>query len=305
MKRIIVTGATGAIGTALIQEMLNHEIEVLVFCRKNSKRISQIPSHPLVTVKYCALDELGRIENDTNQKYDAFYHFAWEGTTGEARNDMYLQIQNVQYALDAVRAAKRFGCDMFIGAGSQAEYGRVNEALTPETPTFPENGYGMSKLCAGQMTKLDAHKLGMKHLWVRILSVYGINDNPKSMVMSAVIQLKTGITPQLTKGEQIWDFLFSRDAAAALRLLGEKGIDGKTYVLGSGNGRQLKEYVNIIRDQVAPNAVLNFGAIPYSQNQVMYLCADISQVTKDTGWIPQNSFESGTEEIIRTLMAKK
>lgn len=55
-----------------------------------------------------------------------------------------------------------------------------------------------------------------------------------------------------TKGEQLWDYLYSRDAARALRLLGKNGRDGKVYVLGSGNARPLAEYIKIIRDIVAP-----------------------------------------------------
>ena len=65
---------------------------------------------------------------------------------------MELQNNNVKYALQAVKAAKELGCTRFVGAGSQAEYGRVEGTLTPDTPAFPENGYGIAKLCAGQMT---------------------------------------------------------------------------------------------------------------------------------------------------------
>lgn len=81
MKRAIITGATGAIGMALIQELIQNDIEVLVLCREGSKRNEQIPVHPFVTVKMCSLDQLSALENDTDKKYDVFYHFAWEGTT--------------------------------------------------------------------------------------------------------------------------------------------------------------------------------------------------------------------------------
>lgn len=182
MKRVIITGATGAIGTALIKELISNEIEVLVFCREGSKRNLQIPSHRLVTKQYCSLENLSTIENESHKTYDVFYHFAWEGTTGAVRDDMYLQNQNVRYALDAVAAANRFGCHTFIGAGSQAEYGRVEGLLKPDTPPFPETGYGIGKLCAGQMTREYAHQLGMRHIWTRILSVYGPNDNKKVLL---------------------------------------------------------------------------------------------------------------------------
>lgn len=298
MKRAIVTGATGAIGTALIKDLINNHIEVLVLCRKDSARNKNVPVDPLVKMVYCDLTELSEIKNLTDKSYDVFYHFAWMGTTGTARNDMYLQNQNVRYALDAVGAAKRFGCTTFIGAGSQAEYGRVEGTLKPDTPTFPEIGYGIAKLCAGQMTRVYAHQLGMRHIWTRILSVYGPSDGEQSMVMTTIKKLQTGEVPQFTKGEQIWDYLFSKDAGRAFRLIGEKGKDGKTYVLGSGQAHPLAEYIKIIRDVVRPNSRLELGAIPYTPKQVMFLQADITELNKDTGFVPEVDFVSGIKDII-------
>ena len=298
MKRAILTGATGAVGSALIKELIKNNIEVLVLCRENSVRNCNIPIHPLVTKEYCDLSELNLVANKTGKDWDVFFHFAWLGTTGVARNDMYLQNQNVRYALDAVAVAKRFSCHTFIGAGSQAEYGRVEGLLTPETPAFPEMGYGIGKLCAGQMTREYAHQLGMKHIWTRILSIYGPNDGAQSMVMSTIAKLKKGEVPQFTKGEQMWDYLYSGDAAVAFRLLGERGHDGKVYVLGSGKARPLSEYIKEIRDAVKPNAEIALGAIPYGEKQVMHLQADISELEKDTGWNPKTSFESGIKTIV-------
>ena len=301
IKRAIITGATGAVGTALVAELIRENIEVLVFCRERSVRNERIPKHKLVTLKYCDLDGLCNVENDTGKEYDVFFHFAWTGTTGSARNDMKLQNDNVRYALDAVNAAARFGCRLFIGAGSQAEYGRAEGKLTSDTPVFPENGYGIAKLCAGQMTRIAAHQLGMEHIWMRILSVYGPNDGNQSLVMSVMNSLCAGEIPKCTKGEQMWDYLFSGDAARAFRLAAEKGNDGKTYVLGSGRVRPLKNYIEEIRDVVSPGAQIGFGEIPYAEKQVMYLCADISELGQDTGYEPQMMFKDGIEQTWRCL----
>ncbi len=298
MKRAIITGATGAIGMALIKQLVAKEIEVLVFCRGDSKRRDRLPDQPLVTVADFSLAQLSTTENTTGKTYDVFYHFAWDGTVGSARNDMYLQNQNVKYALDAVGAASRFGCHTFVGAGSQAEYGRVEGKLSAMTPTSPENGYGMGKLVAGLMTREYAHQLGMKHIWTRILSVYGPYDGDGSMVMATINKLKTGQIPQFTKGEQMWDYLYSEDAASAFHLLGERGIDGKTYVIGNGEARPLAEYIFDIRDVVAPGAKITMGAIPYSEKQVMHLQADIEELTSDVGWKPAMPFKAGIEKVV-------
>ena len=205
MKRAVIAGATGAIGTALLNELINNNIEVLVLVRSDSKRKNNIHDSTLVSVIECCMNDYSVLDNLTGSEYDVFYHFAWAGTAGPERNDMYLQNMNVKYSLDAVGLAKRFGCKRFIGAGSQAEYGRYEGVLSPDTPTFPEMGYGYAKLCAGQMTRDYAHQLDMEHIWVRILSVYGPHDGAQSMVMSTINKLLNGEIPQFTKGEQMWD----------------------------------------------------------------------------------------------------
>lgn len=304
MRSAVISGATGAIGTALTKKLVDEGVEVLILSRQDSKRISNIIESPLVDVKYCALNKMSELVNDTNKEYDVFYHFAWAGAAGPGRNDMYMQNDNVKYALDAVNAAKKLGCKVFIGAGSQAEYGRVEGLLRPDTPVFPEMGYGYAKLCAGHMTRDYAHQLGLKHIWTRILSVYGQNDGAQSMVMSTINKLLNGEKPEFTKGEQMWDYLYSGDAANAFYLLGDKGIDGKVYVLGSGQARPLAEYIEIIRDAVNPDANIELGAVPYAPKQVMHLQADITELKKDTGFVPSIPFEEGISNVVRSLKGR-
>lgn len=297
--RAVITGATGVVGSALVRELIENDMEVLVLCRKGSPRNDNIPRHPLVSVRDCDLCRLSDVVNDTGKEYDIFYHFAWAGTVKSERNDMRIQAENIRYSLDAVDVARRFGCRTFIGAGSQAEYGRQDGILKPETPCFPETGYGMAKLCAGLMTRQYARKLGLRHIWTRVLSVYGLNDKPDTMVMSLIDKLRSGnAKPALTKGEQMWDYLFSADAARAFRLIGEKGMDGKVYIIGSGQARPLVEYMEIIREEVNPKAELGIGLIPYAEKQVMYLCADTSVLREDTGWECGTDFRNGIRKIL-------
>ncbi len=305
MKRVIVTGATGTIGTALIKELIGHNIEVLVLCREGSPRNVNIPVSDLVSQKFASLDDFATLENDTGKAYDVFFHLAWDGTTGHARNDIPRQSRNIQYSLDAVELAKKFGCETFVGTGSQAEYGRVEGVLTPKTPVHPENGYGMAKLASGLMTRELAHQLGMRHIWIRVVSVYGSNDGAQTLVMSLISKLSHGESPKMTKGEQMWDYLYSGDAANAFYLLGDKGIDGKTYVLGNGKAKPLYEYADAIRNIVNPEVAIDFGAIPYVEQQVMHLCADISDLTQDTGWLPQISFEKGITATFEDYLKKQ
>lgn len=305
MKKIVVTGPTGAIGVALIEQCINENIEVYALCRKDSRRISNIPQSPLVHIIFCDLQEMSEFNDDQIKGADVFYHFGWAATIGAGRNDMPLQIQNIQYTIDAVHLAKRLGCSVFVGAGSQAEYGRVEGKLNAEVPTFPENGYGMAKLCAGQMSRVECEKLGLKHIWTRILSIYGPYDGDATMITSTIKKLLNGQIPELTKGEQMWDYMYSKDVAKAFVALGDRGVHGKIYCLGSGQVRPLKEYIEILRDKIDVRAKLGFGEIPYAPKQVMYLCADISDLKNDTGFTPQISFEKGIQETIDWIKSGK
>lgn len=298
MKRVIVTGATGVVGIALIQELVKHDILVTVVSRPNSERIKNIPMSSQVEVVECDLKELQKLSQLLTEKYDTFYHFAWNGTFGNARNDMQGQLKNIQYTLDAVELAAVLGCKTFIGAGSQAEYGRFEGKLNQTVPVFPENGYGIAKLCAGQMSRILCEQKGIKHIWTRILSVYGPYDGQDTMIMSAIRQLLCDEIPSFTKGEQEWDYLYSKDAGYAMYLLGEKGQSGKVYCIGSGKTRRISEYVECLRNTINPKLLLGLGDKSYDSKQVMYLCADISELTKDTGFIPKYEFEIGIKETI-------
>lgn len=299
--KVVITGPTGAIGHALIEECIKAGDEILAICHRGSKRAKTLPESEYLKVLFLDLNEYRDSIKEglgLSGDYDVFYHFAWDGTTGAERNDESLQGKNTEYALDAVKLAKELGCNTFIGAGSQAEYGRVEGKLSPDTPANPENEYGKAKLKAGEMTRAYCKKLGMKHIWTRVLSVYGPYDGEKSMIISSLRKMIAGEKVSFTAGEQKWDYIYASDAGRAFRLLAEKGADGEVYVIGSGKVRELKEYIQIMTRKVNFDGYIGLGEIPYGDKQVMYLQADISKLTKDTGFVPQVEFEEGMEKTI-------
>jgi len=298
IKVAVVTGPTGAIGTALCKHLVEEGITVYAVCRPGTPRVGAIPVHERLHVVACDVSELTKLPKLVSGVVDAFFHFAWVHTIGAGRNDMAAQIDNIRYTIDAVNAAKELGCQVFLGAGSQAEYGRVEGILTPETPCFPENGYGMAKLCAGQMSRVECEKLGIHHIWMRILSVYGPRDGESTMITGTIRKLLAGEKPSLTAGEQKWDYLYADDAARAFFLAAVFGKDKAVYPLGSGKVRPLREYVTLLRDEVSSALPLGFGEVPYAPLQVMHLEADISSLREDTGFAPDVPFEIGIRNTI-------
>lgn len=287
---------------ALVQKCIDEGDEVIILANPSSRRLSRLENKPSVQVVMCGLENMKEADRELTGTQDSacdiFYHLAWSGTFGPARNNEAMQEKNVEYTLDAVQLAKRLGCHTFVGVGSQAEYGRAEGKLSPDTPANPESGYGRGKLKAGIESRRLCKELGIRHIWPRILSIYGPYDGPGTMISATIRKLLDGKEPTLTPGEQMWDYLYSEDAANALYLLGEKGKDGQVYPIGSGKARPLREYVEIMRDAIDPHLTLGFGKVSYSDNQVMYLCADISKLCEDTGFAPGVDFSEGIRRTI-------
>lgn len=294
IQTAVVTGPTGAIGIALCEKLLRENVTVYAVCRPGSSRIKDLPKAAALHVVECDAKELATLpQKMEGVSVDAFFHFAWAHTIGQGRNDMPAQIENIQSTIDAVRAAKALGCKVFLGAGSQAEYGRVEGLLKSDTPAFPENGYGMAKLCAGQMSRVEAKALDIDHVWVRILSVYGPHDGPMTMISGTIRKLLAGERPALTAGIQRWDYLYAGDAADAFYLAACHGRNGAVYPLGSGQAMPLKDYIIQMRDAIDPALPLGLGEVPYGPLQVMHLQADISALQADTGFAPKTPFAEG------------
>jgi nucleoside-diphosphate-sugar epimerase len=148
------------------------------------------------------------------------------------------------------------------------------------------------------MAHLAAAKHDMRYCHTRILSTYGEGMGEKALIVYLIKTLLTGEKPMLTKCEQLWDFMYSQDTAQAMLAIAEKGVDGKTYPIGSGAAKPLREYVEIIRDIINPSIELGFGEKEYYPHQPMYLCADISELRNDTGFKPSVNFEDGIRKTI-------
>ena len=299
MKKVIITGPTGTIGVALADVLTKNNCEVYAVCRPGSGNIKNLKKHKNLYIIECDVSNLLSLKNKFDGKFDAFYHFAWNGTFGDTRNDINLQFNNIKYTLDAVELAKSLNCKVFIGAGSQAEYGQFRKPADENMPVMPTTLYGAAKLSAGQVSRVFAQNLGLKHIWVRIFSVFGPCDDDRTLVSYVINELKLGRSPLLTLGEQIWDYLYSYDAADAMIKIALYGKDGEIYCLGSGKNRLLKEYIYDIADVVNPKVNLVFGQKPYNKNQNMFLAADINKLKNDTGFLPTYEFKNAIREIMK------
>ena len=173
MERVIITGATSMIGIALIKECIKQKTFVLAVIRPNSVNRYRIPDSDYIQVLECDSSNIDHLAEMVSGKYDCFFHLAWDGTSREMRNDVFVHEDNIRHTLLAVQEAHKLGCQCFVGTGSQAEYGRVSDVISPDTVTNPEYAYGIAKLAAGKLSQQHCSKLGLRFVWARIFSVYG------------------------------------------------------------------------------------------------------------------------------------
>ncbi|WP_317368213.1 NAD(P)-dependent oxidoreductase [uncultured Tyzzerella sp.] len=300
MKKVIITGATSSIGIALIEDCIKNNVEVLALCRNTSNRLKNLPKSNLITVKNCDLKELENFELKGNEKFDVFYHLGWVYTGKEERNNVELQYKNIDYSINAINLANKLGCKKFIGAGSQAEYGEhLDKKTSSDSYANPTNAYGICKYMTGKLLSIQATKFNMDYAWVRIFSVYGKYDIEDTMISTTIKKLKAKEYCKFTPGEHIWDYLYSSDAGNAFYLLGKNLEGNKVYCLGSGKGKPLKEYIQIIKEEIDPKAKIGLGDIEYINGIPNPMVADISNLTKDTGFTPQIDFREGIRKILQ------
>ena len=304
IRSAVVNGSLGTIGIALAKRLLEKGIRVYaVAWPPEDPRVQQVPEGAQVVL--CDMRQVSGLKDMIPEPVDAFFHLAWMGPIGEGREDMLLQTENIRCAIEANKTAKALGAQVFVGVGSQAEYGRIEGLVTADLPCFPASGYGMAKLCAGQMTRSVSRKLGMRHVWARVLSVFGAYDGPLTVISVILDKLLQGEKPSLTAGEQQWDYIYADDAADALICMAENGQDGRIYPVGSGQCRPLREYFGILRDAVDPSLPLGLGELPYPPGQVMRLQADISGLTEDTGFRPRYTFEEAAQIVVKAYRERK
>ena len=297
IQRVIISGATSSIGIALCEECVTNGIGVVAIIRPESSKCSLIPKSNLIEIVESELSDYDSI-NSEGIHADAFFHLAWASTDGAAaRDNTYDQADNIQAILKAVELAERCKCKVFVGAGSQAEYGRTDEVLTGDTACKPETAYGMTKLCAGMLSRLMCRQKGIDHVWTRILSAYGPNCSKRTVISYTVDTLLQGEKPVLSDGRQVWDFIYISDVAKALLSCARSGVSGKTYVIGYGKSKLLREFLEEVRDILSPGQDMGFGERPYNADAVMHLECDISDLTADTGFVPTVDFEEGIQRL--------
>jgi UDP-glucose 4-epimerase len=295
--RIFVTGASGFLGSYLVAELLDHNHVVGVLLRPDSTPWRLDEFRDRLKVVEGSLDDLAALRDPLRSfAPEAIVHMAWRGV-GNAERNSAIQARNVPDTVDMVDLAAEVGAEVFIGAGSQAEYGPYDRAIREDDVARPTTLYGIAKLAAGLMAGQACAKRRMRFAWLRIFSTYGAKDADYWLIPSMIRTLRSGAHMALTPCEQRWGFLHARDAATAFRLALTNTTARGVYNLGSPDAPSLRETVTQLRDLIDPSAALGFGEVAYRPDQVMVLSADVSRISA-LGWQPEVVLDQGLRETL-------
>jgi len=303
LKKVIVTGANGFVGGTLVRELLKHDVWVIALdrtgCNDNLPQDSRVRFLPL------DLDRIDELKDKiADRDIDAFFHFAWAGSAGQARADTSLQLQNAQWTIDSMRAAKEVGCRRFVCAGSIME--KETNAAVSSQGSKPGMGYiyGGGKLIAHCMSKSVAAQIGIEHVWAIITNAYGEGEKSPRFINTTIRKILNNEPLQFTAGTQNYDFVHVDDVARAFYMIGENGKPFNEYVIGSSNARPLREFILEMKRSLAPDRDFIFGDVPFTGTDLSLAEYDCSVTERDTGFRAEISFYDGVRRTMEWIRAE-
>lgn len=305
MKKVIITGADGFIGSNLIKKLGEEGIEVwaIIYPKHNFK--TRIEKYTNVHCIECELSELKNHVREFPIGVDVFYHFAWQGVNANDRNNMDLQLENINLCLECIRFAKLLSAKKFILPGSTSEYLYYGHPIDENALPSPQNAYGSVKVAVRYLATRYAAECNLGFIYTVITGIYAADRRDNNVLFYTIDKLLRKERPSLTRLEQLWDYVNIKDVTEALYLIGEYGKNGEFYAIGKGDNQPLYNYIEIIRRNIDQDAEIGIGDIPYAGNKLPSSCIDISKLHQDTGYIPKVEFKDGIREVIEQIREEK
>jgi UDP-glucose 4-epimerase len=302
MKKAIVTGANGFIGSHLVKELIANDIEVIAVVRNKNSNLESLEEIKSLRIIYCDLNEIQTLsEKIINRDIDIFYHFAWSGSAGAARVDEKLQTQNALWTIEAVKVAKHLGCKRFVGAGSIMEKETMVAVYTQNNQPGMAYIYGTCKLTAHCISKSVAAQLEVEHLWGIITNAYGPGELSPRFVNTTIRKIIKNERLQFTSATQNYDFIYITDVAKAFYYIGMMGKPFCNYTIGSSNAKPLKEFIIEMQQTLSPERELFFGDIPFTGVNLTLDKFSTKDLEEDTGFKATISFSEGVKKTMEWL----
>jgi CDP-paratose synthetase len=290
--KILLTGATGFIGTNLVKKLaLNHDVVILARAISENSFIDRVN-----TYKYSNYNEI--LPLFKREKFDGVIHLASLFLSEHTNGDIQSLIEsNITFGTTLLEASKQSGVKWFINSGTYWQNYQ-------NKPYNPVNLYASTKEAFENIAKYYVETSSLIFTTLKLFDTFGKNDSRKKILTLWEESAKSGTTLEMSAGEQKIDINYIDDVINAY-IKTVKGLSSsnaqeynlKSYRVSSGNILTLKELATIYQD--ATNSKLNivWGAKNYREREIMMPCS-IGDILPN--WQPQHLLKDAIREVYGT-----
>jgi nucleoside-diphosphate-sugar epimerase len=306
MKTILITGATGFLGSHIVEELTSQNYSVVALKRSTSN-LSHCSSFK-DNIHWINCDSIVDAEKDIIEcKPDILIHAAWSGVKASDRNNWSEQEKNLSYLVSLLEIVKKTNISKIIALGSQAEYGSFEGSVDENLTSNPTNAYGTFKVCASILIKSFAELNNINWYWIRLFSIFGPREDENWLIPAVINHLLEKSEMNLTPCEQKYDYLFAKDFAnGILNVIKSDSNFSGVYNMSSGQSIKLKDILSFIENKLSPNRkLLKMGAIPYRPYQVMHMEGNSKKFFQLFNFQPAHSIFEALEETINYYIMKR
>lgn len=308
MKKAIITGATGFIGTAVVNTLLENEIAVIAIGRRNIKETSLFKFNQSKYFRYIELDVsnislLPDILLRQNIKTDCscvFYNFAWGSDKKVSDGDFNQQLNNIINSANSVVTAKQLSCSKFINCGSMeetfAEKYLQNNWKTNKYHSS-QGCYALSKLASHELSMLTAYLEKIDYVHTRLSVPFDVNLKGKGYISKVFKNILAGQKFEKPSNNQLYDIISLSDVAKAYFLIGKYGINKANYFIGTSQPKTLETYFDLFYNYVnkrKSNDKINLATNTFLLDSKYF---DNTKLVRDTGFRINDTFEQLIEQI--------
>jgi len=302
MKKVLITGGAGFIGSNFVYKFLEMGYGITVFERKEANfwRIEKVLSQ--ISLYSPDLSDANETEKIIYEiKPDIVIHLAAYGAYQKIQQDIKTTINtNLVSSINLINACNKIGIEAFINTGSNSEYGIKEEPMKETDVLEPDNLYGITKSAVSQYCQMMARKYDFPAVTIRPFAVFGYFEEKERLVPTIIKACLENSELNLSRPDSVRDFIFIEDLMSgylsAIENIGKS--KGEIFNLGSGEQRKIKDVVNIVKKITGAKINPAYGEIKTAQTEPANWVSDISKAEKILDWHPEHSLEQGLEKDI-------
>lgn len=313
MKRAVVTGAGGFIGSHLAEHLVRAGVAVRAFVHYHGSgtRGWLDDSELAADIEFVAGDVRDHDSvRRAVQGVDVVFHLAalvgipYSYVTPQA----YVRT-NVDGALNVLEAAREHGVERLILTSTSEVYGSAQYAPMDEAhPVRSQSPYAATKAAADQLALSYHASFGVPVVIARPFNAYGPRQSDRALIPTVVAQLQAGAHVRLGNLQPTRDFTFVEDVVRGFAAIAAAdALVGEAVHVGSGVERSVGEVVQLIARLMGKHAEIEARderRRPVGSEVERLLC-DSSQLCAATGWVPEVDFESGLRRTIDWMAARR